>query len=261
MLVSELRRHITLIESNMISHNHLDERQEIPDTINSIQHMSKNIGGILSKLGDLDIIYRAHGITDWGYETPIFDEYIVKISNDVLSNKIDNGFLGNFQGEIFKSLDIHNPTFCTMERPDGTGYTKSSYGFPWFFIPPPNTRFFWSPEIYDIGSGDGEFWNKINDLPVDQQLTAIKKLYKTGSPPNNFKNEIIADCKYYYLLNVAKFLKKVDKTLVGQYHDNHGHIYPQIEFYWEKLTNNLNSYNDLSIIFNKIIPDHIIKTI
>ena len=112
-----------------------------------------------------------------------------------------------------------------------------------------------------LGSGEDEIWNTAEDaadtvasnLRIKTLGMFIAKTYKQGIP-HHTNNEIIMDSQYYYLLNIALFLKEIDTALVA-YDDNEDEAHRQVIFLWNNIKGTFTTYADLAILFSRVIPN------
>lgn len=167
---------------------------------------------LCDELGDAPLMFREFR-TGMNYETVLAK---VINRNDTESRTLQHvkGGVGkNGQIAILTKLGIENPVFTKMSPPDNTfGF----HGDPHIFIPPPNTRAMWSPEIQDLGgqrlSGGKEIGRTLDGSLVTGVMAKGAdewvKTYVEGVPEQFTDHEVIFDCEYYYLLNIQSFLHR-----------------------------------------------------
>ena len=130
-------------------HELIIEAEEIPIDLTSLQKMSKDIGKILSSLGNSPILYRSHflgngDVNDYPLPTSSLAKVIVDYEiDDILGNDTSD------QSAVLSALKLKHPVFCSQNRPAGTSWANSRYGHPWILIPGVNATFVWSPEVPD----------------------------------------------------------------------------------------------------------------
>lgn len=259
----------------------IKEANQFARDLHTFQNLSTRISDFLGALGDRLILYREHNIynkhTDDFVFHPILPDIFIKVTGDP-SRKIDYydpDFIGAHE-IILDNLGLKTPIFATTERPKSS---YSSYGYSWIMIPNPESRVVWSTKYGDLGtaieSGDENPIGKIisevfgvypegEPLP-DEYVKIIHQCYDQSSwPTSHTRSEIILDAPSYYLLNTANFLKTIERSAIRNpeagrdYNSEWGdgsHLGAMFD--WSKISQKLETYNDLYVLFKKYIPDWI----
>lgn len=187
---------------------------ELVTRAETTDHLIKRItfaAQLCQQMGDRPLLFREFK-TGISRETVLAKVVNVDDKEGARSPKWVKGGVGRgVQLVILEKLGIQNPVFTKMKPPDSTfGF----HGDPHIFIPLPNSKSVWSPDVVDLGGQ-----RLASDPPVDPgQPISMDKLapradelaatYKQGIPKAFTNNEIIFDCEYYYLLNIQSFLNR-----------------------------------------------------
>ena len=182
------------------------------DDIDHLRKRVKQVVQLLEPIADHPLVYREfrHNI---GAETAV-----LKVSNTDRREFSARSGSNPKQPALLQALAIENPVFCTMNTP---GATEGFFGGANIFVPGANYRVVWSPVVKDLGGNDvvgpdadryghQDLGNGVSQGPSpDRQVGAeFADTYKSGWPPEYTSNELIFDCKSYYLLNIKDFLRR-----------------------------------------------------
>jgi hypothetical protein len=101
------------------------------------------------------------------------------------------------------------------------GATEGFFGGANIFVPGADYRVVWSPVVKDLGGNDvvgpdadryghTDLGNGVSRGPSPDRLVGAEfaDTYRSGWPPGYTSNELIFDCKSYYLLNIKDFLRR-----------------------------------------------------
>ena len=182
---------------------------------NDLEHLrnrAKLIVRLVEPIAEHPLVYRefAHSI---GAETAL-----LKVTNTDRKEFAARSGSNPKQAQVLQALGIKNPVFCTMNPPRSTG---GFFGGANIFVPGVDYSVVWSPVVKDLGGNDivgpnadqyghekigaGSYRGPSAERQVGVEFVDT---YKSGWPSGHTDNELIFDCKTYYLLNIKDFLRR-----------------------------------------------------
>jgi hypothetical protein len=181
---------------------------------NDLEHLrnrAKLIVRLIEPIAEHPLVYRE-------FATQMSDTVLLKVTNtDRKEYKARSGSNPK-QPELLQALGIKNPVFCTMNSPSSTG---GFFGGANIFVPGADYSVVWSPVVQDLGGNDivgplaDQYGHRnlgggVTQGPSDERQVGAEfaNTYKSGWPSGHTDNELIFDCKTYYLLNIKDFLRR-----------------------------------------------------
>ena len=181
---------------------------------NDLEHLrnrAKLIVRLVEPIAEHALVYRE-------FATRMGDTVLLKVTNTDRKEYRARSGSNPKQAQVLEALGIKNPVFCTMDPPYSTG---GFFGGANIFVPGADYRVVWSPVVKDLGGNDivgpdadkyghrnlgGSVWQG----PSAERQVGVEFVdtYKSGWPSGHTDNELIFDCKTYYLLNIKDFLRK-----------------------------------------------------
>jgi hypothetical protein len=193
----------------------LFEEVSSADTIDNLINWSLSLAKVVEPLSSYPLLFRefTHNIKQ--------NTALIKVINDRGEYKARQGE-NELQPELLQELGIKYPVFCVFHSNGTQGVLGKSH-----IVIPLNYNIFWSPIVEDLGgnrivgknkdnygsisTGNVSTWDYDKKRMVGKEFAST---YKEGWPDNKIKNELILDCKEYYMLNLRQLLTnlKFDPT-------------------------------------------------
>jgi hypothetical protein len=224
---------------------------------NDLEHLrnrAKLIVRLIEPIAEHPLVYRefSHNI---GAETAL-----LKVNNtDRAEFKARSGS-NSKQPEVLRALGITNPVFCTMQTP----YTTDGFfGGANIFVPGADYRVVWSPVVKDLGGNDivgpnadqyghEDLGGGVSRLGSDRLVGAeFANTYRSGWPTDRTSNELIFDCKTYYLLNIKDFLRR----FAGK--QNRDIVYRRDRINQEVFNAKFSTYGDIAWYLSNTLPGYL----
>lgn len=173
---------------------------------------------LCDQMGDNPLLFREF-VTGIRKETVLATVQNKTDLEDFGPRSVKGGIGKQGQIAILEKLRIRYPVFTKMTPP---GSTFGFHGDPHIFIPPPESRSVWSPEIEDLGgqrlargqtiglSTDPKTGVRTHTVGAMAELAdKFAETYLEGLPDQEHRtHEVIFDCEKYYLLNIQLLLSK-----------------------------------------------------
>jgi len=185
---------------------------------NDLEHLrnrAKLIVRLVEPIAEHPLVYRE-------FATRMGDTVLLKVTNTDRKEFAARSGSNPKQAQVLEALGIKNPVFCTMNTPYSTG---GFFGGANIFVPGADYSVVWSPVVQDLGGNDivGPDADKYGHEkigagsyrgPSAERQVGVEFVdtYKSGWPSGHTDNELIFDCKTYYLLNIKDFLRRFAGT-------------------------------------------------